>query len=247
MKKSEKAGLKLNIQKTKIMTSSPVTSWQIDAEIMEIVRDFILGGFKITADSDCRNWKTLAPWKKSYDQPRQHIKKQRHYFSDKGPSSQSYGFSSSHVLMWELDYKETQRQRIDSFELWCWRRLLRVPWTARSNHSILNKTSPEYSLERLVLKLKLNTLATWWEELTHWIRPWCWERLRAKRSEPQKMRWLGVFTDSMDMSLGKLLQIVKDMSGWCAAVHGVSQSWTPVRDWTTTVMPQKSQNAADFL
>ena len=98
---SEKVGLKLNIQKTKIMASSPITSWQIDEETMEIVTDFIFGGSKITADGDCSHKikKTLAPWKKSYGQPRQHIKQQRHYFTNKGPSSQSYGFSSSHVQM----------------------------------------------------------------------------------------------------------------------------------------------------
>ena len=102
------------------------------------------------------NWKTLAPWKKSYDQHRQHIKKQRHSFANKGPSCQSYGFSSSHVWMWELDYKKTEHWRIDAFELWCWKRLLRVPWTARrSNQSILKEISPEYSLEGLMLKLKL--------------------------------------------------------------------------------------------
>ena len=88
--------------------------------------------------------------------PRQHIKKQRHYFANKGPSSQSYGFSSSHVWMWELDDKETEHQRIDAFELWCWRRLLRVPWAAiRSNQSILKEISPKCSLEELMLKLKL--------------------------------------------------------------------------------------------
>ena len=93
-----------------------------------------------------------APPKKSYDQPRQHIKKQRRYFTNKGLSSQSYDFSSSHVWMWELKH-----QRIDGFELWCWRRLfLRVPWTARrSNQSILKDISPKYSLEGLMLKLKL--------------------------------------------------------------------------------------------
>ena len=95
---SEKAGLKLNIQKTKIMASGPITSWQIDGETMETVTDFNLGGSKITADGDfSHEIKTLAPWKKSYDQPRQHIKKQSHSFADKGPSSQSYIFSSSHV------------------------------------------------------------------------------------------------------------------------------------------------------
>ena len=103
---SEKPGLKLNSQKTKIMASGPITSWQIDGETMETMRDFIFGGSKITADGDCSHEIFFSPWKKSYDQPRQHIKKQRCYFANKGPSSQSYGFSSSHVWMWELDYKE---------------------------------------------------------------------------------------------------------------------------------------------
>ena len=95
---SEKVGLKLNIQKTKVMASGPITSWQIDGETMETVADFIFWGSKITADGDCSHEiKTLTPWKDSYEQPRQHIKKQRHYFADKGPSCQSYGFSSSHV------------------------------------------------------------------------------------------------------------------------------------------------------
>ena len=97
---SEKVDLKLNIQKTKIMASGPITSWQIDGEKMETVTDFICGGSKITADGDCSHEiKMLAHWKKSYDQPRQHIQKQRHYFANKGPSSQSYGFSSGHVWM----------------------------------------------------------------------------------------------------------------------------------------------------
>ena len=97
---SEKVGLKLNIQKTKIMASGPITSWQIDGETVETVADFIFLGSKITADGDCSHEiKMLAPWKKSYDQPRQHIKKQRHYFANKGSSNQSYGFSSSHIWM----------------------------------------------------------------------------------------------------------------------------------------------------
>ena len=95
---NEKVGLKLNIQKTNIMASSTITLWQTDRETMETVTDFFGGGSKITADGDCSHEiKTLAPWKKSYDQPRQHIKKQRHYFAKKGPSRQSYGFSRSHV------------------------------------------------------------------------------------------------------------------------------------------------------
>ena len=96
--KSENVGLKLNIQKTKIMASGPITSWQINGETVETLTDFIFLGSKITADSGCSHEiKMLTPWKKTYDQPRQHIKKQRHYFANKGPSSQGYGFSSGHV------------------------------------------------------------------------------------------------------------------------------------------------------
>ena len=106
-KENEKAGLKLNIQKTKIIASGPITSWQIDGETMETVTDFIFLGSKNTADDDCSHEiKTLALWKKSYDQPRQHIKKQRHYFANKGPSSQSYCLFSSHVQTEELNHKE---------------------------------------------------------------------------------------------------------------------------------------------
>ena len=99
--KTENVDVKLNIQKTKIMASGPITSWQIDAETMETVRDFIWRGTKITVDGDCSHEikRHFAPWKKGYDQPRQHVKKQRHYFANKGPSSQSFGFSSSHVWM----------------------------------------------------------------------------------------------------------------------------------------------------
>ena len=99
-KDSEKVGLKLNIQKTNIMASGPITSWQIDGETMKTVSDFIFLGSKITADGDCSHEiKMLAPWKKSYDKHRESIKNQIHYFNNKGPSSQSYGVSSSHVWM----------------------------------------------------------------------------------------------------------------------------------------------------
>ena len=97
---SENVGLKFNIQKTKSMVPGPIISWQIDGETMETVTDFIFLGSKITADGDCsHDYKMLAPWKKSHDQPRQHMKKERHYFADKSPCRKSYGFSSSHVWM----------------------------------------------------------------------------------------------------------------------------------------------------
>ena len=107
------------------MASGPITSWQIDGET---VTDFILGGSKITADGDCSHEikRLLTPWKKIYDQPRQHIKKQRHYFANKGPSSQTMVFP---VVMYGCEswtIKKAERQRMDAFELWCWRRLVRV-------------------------------------------------------------------------------------------------------------------------
>ena len=127
--------------------------------------------------------KDTCSLEKSYDQSRQHIKKQRHYFTDKGLYSQSYGFSSSCIWMWELDHKESWVPKN-----WCswtegyWRRLLRVPWTARtSNQSILKEINPEYSLEGLMLKLQY--FGPWCEELTDWKRPWCWERLKAGGEE----------------------------------------------------------------
>ena len=106
--KNEKVDLKLSIQKTKIKASGPITSWKIDGETMATVTDFIFVASKsLQMRLQPWNWKTLASWKKSYDQPRQNIKKHRHYFANKFPSSQSYDFSSSHVCMWELDYKES--------------------------------------------------------------------------------------------------------------------------------------------
>ena len=151
---SEKVGLKLNIQKTKIMSPGSITSWQIDGET---VADFIFWGSKITTDGDCSHeMKILTPWKESYDQPGQHIKKQRNYFANKGPSSQGYGFSSGHVWMWELDCKESWTSKN-----WCFwtvvlgKTLETVSWTARrSNQSILKEISSGCSLEGLMLKLK---------------------------------------------------------------------------------------------
>ena len=137
--------------------------------------------------------------------------------------------------------KKAEHLRIDSFELWCWRRLLRVPWTARrlpwtarrSNQSVLKKISPEYSLEGLMLKLKIQYSGTWWEELTHWKRPWCWQRLKAG-GEGDNRGWDGwmASTDWMDMSLSRLQVLVMDRGAWHAAVHGVTKSRTRLRDWT---------------
>ena len=125
----------------------------------------------------------LATWKKIYDRRRQCFKKQRRYFANKRPSSQRLGFSSSYVYECESwTTKKAECWRTDAFELWCWRRLLRPPWTSRrSNQAILKEIIPEYSLEGLMLKLKLQFFGHLMQTLTHWKRPWCWGRLRARK------------------------------------------------------------------
>ena len=124
----------------------------------------------------------LAPWKKTYDKPRQHIQKQRHHFADKGPYRQSYGFFSSHVWMCELDHKEGQVPKNWCFQLWCWRRLLRVPWTSRrSSQSTLKEISPECSLEGLMLKLKLQSFGP--PDAKNWL---IWKDLDAGKDWGQE-------------------------------------------------------------
>ena len=156
---SGKVGLKLHIQKTKIMASSPITSWQIDGETIETVTDFIFLGSKITADGDSSHEikRRLLLGRKSMTNVDSILKSRDiNYFANKGLSSKSYGFPVAMYGCESWTIKKVEHQRIDAFELWCWKRLLRVPWIARrSNQSILKEISTEYSLEGLMLKLKL--------------------------------------------------------------------------------------------
>ena len=142
---SAKAALKLTIQKTKSVASGPITSWQIDGGKMKAVTDFILGGSKIIADGDySHEIKTLPPWKEDYDKPRQHIKKPRLHFANKVHRVKPVVFPVVIYGCESWTIKKAQHQRIDAFELWCWRRLLRVPWTARrSSQLILKEINPE--------------------------------------------------------------------------------------------------------
>ena len=155
---SEKAGLKLNIQKTKIMASCPINSWQIDRETMETVTDFIFLGSKITADDDCSHEikRHLLPGRKVMTNLDSILKSRDITLPTKVRLVKAVVFP---VVMYGCEswtVKKAERQRIDAFELWCWRRLLRVPWTARrSNQSILKEISPGCSLEGMMLKLKL--------------------------------------------------------------------------------------------
>ena len=165
---------------------------------------------------------------------RQHIQKQRHHFASKGSSSQGYGFSCGHVWMWELTVKKAERQRIDAFELWCWRRLLRVPWTARrSNQSILKEISPGCSLERLMLKLKLPYFGHLTQRADSSEKTVMLGKIEGRRRRGWKrMRWLDAITNSKDMGLGRLRELVMDRGAWHAEIHGVTKIRTGLSDWT---------------
>ena len=221
------------------MASSSMTAWQIEGKNVEVVTFSVLGlqnhcGWRLQP----WNQKTIASWQES-DDKLDSVLKSRHYSADKGLYSQGHGLPSVAYSSESWTGKKTECQRTDAFELWCWRRSLKVCWTARrSNQSIFREINPDI----------------------HW-KDWCWswnssghlmwtddslekalilERIEGRRrTGHQRMRWLDSITDAVNMNLGNVWEMVRDREAWCAAVHGVEKNWTWLGDWTTFSILEK--------
>ena len=233
---SEKVDLKINIQKTKTMASSPITSWRIDGETVETVAGFIFLGSKITLDVDCSHEikRRLLLGRKVMTNLDSILKSRGITLSTKVHLVKAMAFP---VVMYgckSCTIKKDECQRIDAFELWCWRRHLRVPWTARrSNQSILKEISPGCSLEGLWLKLKLQCFGHLMGRANSFEKTLTLGKIEGRRRRGQKrIRCLDGIPDSRHMGFGALRELVMDRELWHAVIHGVSKSQTCLRDWT---------------
>ena len=209
------------------MASGPITSWQIDGETVKTMGDFFF--FFLVAPKSLQivmaamKLKDAYPWKESYDQPRQHIKKQRHYFVNKGPSTKGYPIVMYGCESWPI--KKAESRKIDAFKLWCWRRLLRVPWTARRS----SQSSVHW--KDWCLSWNSNTLVTRCKELTYLKRPWCWERLKVG-GERDDRGWDGWMASPTQWTW----VWVNSESWWWTGRPGMLQSmgsWRVGHDWAT--------------